>query len=385
MNKIRIVHHSNQLGLGGTEKEMQLLCKYLNKDLFEIYALAPYYPVPLHRLFSDHVKAFFGSKAALARKQQNHYLHARVPEFIKVLGEERVILYTDFTLAKIMRKISPHILHVHHSGLMSRPFNHPKVIDQIPLLFTINVFGFRDESYFQYKLNKILFPSYWLKEATQSWSKEDPRCDVLYCPVEKPQTKENLRKELKIEKDCFVLGRIGRNADDIYDPISLGAYKQIETDQTLFLVLSAPPKMKEDSKKMGIRRILFLEPEISDLFLSKFYNTIDVLAHARLDGETFGCVIAEAMIHGKPVVSHFSHIRNAQAELLTKECGFVAPQNDWKKYAEVLKLLCEKKFLRLEMGECARQRAEENFEASLIAKRLESFYLQELKKKNLIS
>jgi len=105
------------------------------------------------------------------------------------------------------------------------------------------------------------------------------------------------------------------------------------------------------------------------------------LAHARLDGETFGCVIAEAMIHGKPVVTHRSSIRNAQLELVDESCGFAVDQNDFKQYAAKLKVLMENRDLREKMGAAARKKAMENYEAGLIARKLEAMYLEELERK----
>jgi len=376
MKKIRILHHSNQLGLGGTEKEIQIFCKYFDREKFEFHVMAPESPISLNRRVLDLARALLGSARARSRKEQNKYALSRVDEFKKILGPQNLHLYTPKNFESILRKIAPHILHVHHSGEFVPPLNQPRLLKTVPLLFTVNVFGFKDSTC-QDLIHKILFPSQWLMESV-GWTKGDARCDVLYCPIEKPLTKENLRGELGIGENIFVLGRVGRNADDIHDSISLRAYKEIETDATLFLVMAPPPRMVKEAKELGIKNIRYLEPTVDDLFLSRFYNTIDVLAHARADGETFGCVIAEAMIHGKPVISHYSNQRNAQAELLQEGCGFVVEQGNWKKYSERIKLLQEDKQLRYSMGNCAKKRALENFEASVVTKRLESFYMDKL-------
>lgn len=382
MNKIRIVHHSNQLGLGGTEKTMQLFCKYLDKDCFEVHALTRKFPVPPQRMWLDALKSFLGNEGAKARMACYPMIHCRVPEFKKILGEDRIHFYTLGNLASIIQKISPHILHLHHSGFSEPPLDQTRAIENIPLLFSTNVFGEKADAAHQARIAKVLFISGWLKESA-GWSRGDPRCDVLYYPIEKPCTRENLRKELGIGEDVFVFGRIGRNADDIHDPISLKAYKQIESDRTLFLALSPPPQMIKDAQDLGVRHIRTLDPTVDDQFLSRFYNTIDILAHARLDGETFGCVIGEAMIHGKPVITHRSNLRNAQVELVDGASGFVVDQYDWNGYAAKMKLLMEDENLRLAMGEAARRRAMELFEAEAVTKKLENFYWQELKKKGL--
>lgn len=383
MKKIIIVHHSNQLGLGGTEKDMLLFCKYLDKDVFDVHALTRKYPVPPHREILDNLKSMFGDKKATARKMQHDFSRVRIPDFVELLGSDHVHFYTRGSLPAVMKRLSPQLLHVHHSGVSEPPISVPEAMEHVPIVFTINGFGFEDRTPHQKRVTRILFPSRWIKDCQAQWSKGDPRCGMLYCPIENPRSDEDLRGQLDIAPDTFVIGRVGRNADDIHDGISLRAYKRIECAKTLFLVLAAPEIMKKEAQDLGIRNIRYLEPRVDDVFLSRFYNTIDVLGHARSDGETFGCVIAEAMIHGKPVVTHRSHLRNAQAELVDERSGFVVEQHDWESYAGHLRMLMENKNLCLEMGRTARKRALENFEAGLVTKKLSDQYLEEIKKRGI--
>ena len=382
MKRITVVHHSNQFGLGGTEKDMLLFLKYMDKDIFDIHAVAKKHPVPTHRVFLDRLRGALGSKKARWRLEQEKVSRIRVPDFIRILGEERVHFYTAGSLPGLLKKLSPSILHVHHSGVSEAPINRPDAVGHIPIIFTINGFGFQDTTEHDKRVTRILFPSRFIRDKVALWGKGDPRCGVLYCPVEKPHSSGNLRHELGIKENTFVVGRVGRNADDIHDPISLKAYKEIENDNTLFLALAPPPNMVRDAKDLGIKNIRFLEPTVDEEYLSKFYNTIDVLGHARTDGETFGCVIAEAMIHARPVLTHLSHLRNAQAELVEDGIsGFVVAQHDHKAYAERLKVFMDDKEKRMKMGQAALKRALENFEAELITKKLEKMYLEELSKR----
>ncbi len=383
--KITVVHHSNQFGLGGTEKDMLLFCKYHDKDVFDVHSVARKYPVPPHREFLDAVKSLWGSESARARKLQNSFNRVRAPDFLRTLGENKVHFYTVNSLPALFKKIAPSILHVHHNGETQIPLNRPAAIKDIPLIFTINGFGFKGESPHHERISRILFPSNWVWEVAAPWSRGDDRCGMLYCPIEKSFTDQNLRKELGIASDVVVFGRVGRNANDIHDAISLHAYKEVENEKTLFLVLAPPLQMVEDAKRLGIKNIRYFEPTVDEVWLSKYYNTIDALAHARLDGETFGCAIAEAMIHGKPVVTHRSHLRNAQAELVDESSGFVVAQNDFKKYADVLRAFVQNVDLRKKMGEAAKKRALLNFEAGLITRKLEKEYFEYLSKRNLMT
>jgi glycosyltransferase involved in cell wall biosynthesis len=72
----------------------------------------------------------------------------------------------------------------------------------------------------------------------------------------------------------------------------------------------------ENKLKTKFKNIHFLGEDGDNIQISKFLNTIDIFAHGRKDGETFGAVFAEAMMHGKPCLSHYSPIANAQKETM---------------------------------------------------------------------
>lgn len=383
MEKIRVIHHTNDLGLGGTEKTMQLFCKYLDKSVFDVHAMAPKFPVSPLKMRINSIKSLLGNERARERKLRYELNNCRAPDMANLLGEDHLHLYATKQLSEVISGVSPQILHVHHSGEIEAPLDNLQAIANVPLIFTTNIFGMQGRRPEQDRISKILFVSKWLKDVEATWSQNDQRCDVLYNPVEKPGTDSNLRFELGIPEHLFVLGRVGRNADDIHDPISLKAYKEIENANTLFLVLSPPPRMIREAQELGIRNIRFLPPSTDDRYLSSFYNTIDALAHARLDGETFGCVIAEAMIHGKPVITHHSHIRNSQSELVDSDCGFVVEQHDSSAYANCISTLMTNVNLRREMGEAARRKALTQFEASVVTKKLERFYSDALRQRGI--
>ena len=55
---------------------------------------------------------------------------------------------------------------------------------------------------------------------------------------------------------------------------------------TLFFVLVNPSsRCRADIRDLNIKHARFIERTTSETRLSQFYNTIDVLAHARKDGE----------------------------------------------------------------------------------------------------
>src|SRR5690606_3281108 len=143
-----------------------------------------------------------------------------------------------------------------------------------------------------------------------------PASDVFFNPIELPISTESLRKELGLPSDAYVIGRVGRPDSGIHDPISLKAYRKIEDSNTYFLALSPPVNMVRQAKKLQLNNFIAIPPTTDPIHLAKLYNTIDVVAQARRDGETFGCNIAEAMMHGKPVIAHLTPYMNAQSEII---------------------------------------------------------------------
>ncbi|MBW2018922.1 MAG: tetratricopeptide repeat protein [Deltaproteobacteria bacterium] len=348
--KIRVVHHLNGLGIGGMQKTVELFCKYTNKEVFDTFVI---------------VKSPVSSD--------------RAGNFQKILGENRLIFYNnDFALlSSILDDIKCDIIHVHRGGWPEPPINNFEKIGEIPVIIETNVFGHKDNTSDFLRVNRSLYVSDWLRRIIAKRS--DRKSAVLFNPIELPSTESDLRTQLKIDQDCFVIGRIGRPDDAIYDPISLLAYAQMENHRTLFLVVAAPPRMKADALRLGIRNILFIEPTVDSVEISRFYNTIDVLAHARRDGETFGCVIAEAFIHSKPVISHYSHIMNAQSEIIEHGInGFMASVDAPAEYANYLNLLEQDRTRAEKMGEKAKDKVLQQYEASIITRRLERIYLEEL-------
>jgi glycosyltransferase involved in cell wall biosynthesis len=344
---MKIVHYSHQLGIGGTEKCMQYFLEYLHDAGHDCYCIH-------NREKTD--------------KAGGH----REKLIQDILGKEKVLAYSsEEDFFQIMEKIRPDIFHTHRSG---RP-------DEFPIIprlknYTIkcvetNIFGGFDPT------DVIDLTLYINKYLTKSGRSLNRKIGYLYYPVKPPAHNNNLRNRLDIPPTTFVMGRIGRPDDYIFDPISLRALKIIEekTDyDILYLVQSPPPAMIKTAKEMGLKKIKFInEPIVTDDEISSFYNTIDILAHARRDGETFGLNIAESMIHGKPVISHRSQIANGH-KIFVKNCGFFAGTDNYKQYAKYIAKLYKNRELRSKLGEKGRKFAIDNFLLEKLGKKLESIY-----------
>jgi glycosyltransferase involved in cell wall biosynthesis len=126
---------------------------------------------------------------------------------------------------------------------------------------------------------------------------------VIPNAIQPKLTEENLREKLGIGNK-FVFGKIARPSMDIFSPIPMEAYAQVQGEDTAFIYVGDHGAIRELADKLKLINFIVLPQTIDDVEVSRIYNTFDIMCHGNKLGETFGNTIAEAMVHAKPVVSH---------------------------------------------------------------------------------
>jgi glycosyltransferase involved in cell wall biosynthesis len=131
-----------------------------------------------------------------------------------------------------------------------------------------------------------------------------------------------------------------------------------------------------DSKNLGIKNIIFIEPTSDEMMVSKFYNTIDVLCHSNLLGETFGNTIAEAMINGKPIITHIGRLSWPQAhkELVGDMNDLFITENIVDNYANIMTKLKDDRVFYETTSNYLKDRANKNYHYIEVAKRYFELY-----------
>lgn len=151
------------------------------------------------------------------------------------------------------------------------------------------------------------------------------------------QSGEDLKTELKIPENDFVFGFHQREDDGIFSPISLEAYKNVMTDSTWFVIMGGSKLYSRFAEANGLKNFVQLPFSGDESVKDKFLATLDVYAHARKDGETFGLAIAEAMSYGLPILSHaapaMGHVETIG------DAGFVCKTIE--EYSSYMKMLSE--------------------------------------------
>ena len=149
------------------------------------------------------------------------------------------------------------------------------------------------------------------------------KSSVLTAPVEPPQSTKNYREELGIPIDAIVAGFHQRNDNQIASEIPLKAFSILqkkfpeESKQWHFIIKNGGSFYRDQAKNLDLKNVHFLGRTPDSASVSTFLNTLDIFAHGRKDGETFGAIFVEAMLHGKPCLSHYVEGgANAQPETM---------------------------------------------------------------------
>ncbi|MEI6835560.1 MAG: glycosyltransferase family 4 protein [Candidatus Falkowbacteria bacterium] len=360
MAKIRIAFIKfGGLSAGGTERWLQMMAANLPKDRFEVDY---YYCDAAPYLGSD-------SRHADTNPERLKYMLDNQVNLIKFkVGFKDVTVSThDWIKTDFWEKFDESkydIVQAAKAGPAEYPFNKMKkvrIVDSVHLLgvdHNPNIFW-------------TCFLSEWSRLKWSQMGGSLSKSSVIYASVEKPVTDDDLRAELKISADSTVAGFHQRPDNNIASEIPLKAFAQIQQPNWHFVIMGGGEFYRKQAKNLGLQNVHFLEASADYNRVSSFLNTLDIFAHGRKDGETFGTVFAEAMIHGLPCLSHWTGIADAQEETMNKGGLFAANLEDYK---DKLKEFFENRELREGLGNFGKKYAEEFYTIDNSVKKLCSVY-----------
>ncbi len=369
---ITILYQLNQLGYGGTEKAIFTFVNNIDRQKFNIKLFfvtdiytRKYYRRKLLAVFSRKYKKIFEKRYVTD--------FSRKKDFENLLGKENVILGTKQDFLRACARFKPDIIHFNR-GIENEFYT--TQVTRLPVNSKIcetNIFGAPANKEYLERLSSILFISKWLQSKSK-WS-ESYNCNILYNPIVKPASTDNLRTQLNLPKTAIIIGRISRPGMDDGEFFN-NIINMFSSKDVYFLTIGASAELQE--QQANNKKAIFTPTTTSEITLSMFYNTIDILFHYRKEGETFGMNIAEAMIHGKPVISHKSATDNAQLELLLdneQHCGIIVNDtSDIKEFGDKLEMLVNDKNLRIELGRNGQKKAMRLYEESVVTRHLETLY-----------
>lgn len=287
---MRVLHFITELGLGCTAKTAVNFCIGLHEYGFNV------------KLFS----MSGGSREGSLQSEKIDYC----------IGN-----YSNF--CEMLENFKPDIIHFHDGGLPNNDLvNFYQVASKIGKVVQTNIFGGYSSETDKY-INLRLFVSNatYVKYLIHG-GKFNTSNSILYNPVFTLNNNNNKNKNKKIDK--IIIGRIARPDVSKWDPRFeqlLGLLTSSGLSYEIHIVGAPEPVIvRLKDKKYPIK---FISELVSNDELTKFYNSIDLLLHMSLIGESFGCVFVEAMSHGVPIVTNTNSISkykfwsdNGQVEII---------------------------------------------------------------------
>ncbi|MBU1002056.1 MAG: glycosyltransferase family 4 protein [Proteobacteria bacterium] len=339
-----ILHITGSLGLGGTEKTLQLFVSHLDRTRFR----------PMVFAFAD------GPRRALLSK----------------LG---IDVFVGGDLLEIMQRLRPAIVHLHRPGWPEPKLLRLLKLARVPAVVETNVFGRFDPSPQAEIIDRHLFVSRFCLERYSQMNDVDtssPRYQVLYNPVD---TDLFSRRPEQRKPAVPTVGRLSRPDPGKWSPLALEMLPHLRTHipDVCYRIIGGTPEARHWVKANALENhVEFCDAVHTDEELTDFFQGISVLAHANDTGESFGLVIAEAMAAGLPVVTHPcpEPRDNAQLELVDHgRTGLVA--NTAEEYAAAVAWLLNHPRQAAAMGEAGRAKAQRLYRAQTVTRQLEDIYL----------
>lgn len=322
MIRVAIIRE-NGLFYGGTEKFLQIMAAETNKDEFQI----DYYTTDKMRS-PDREKYLLDNNVNIIKFKVNEGYKSFPFKYLNKYRNNWSDFWNKFN--KVNNKTPYDVIQITNFGWKEEPFQSFKD-DYKVCEFTVFPPYVKFPGVKHHILNSEWLRDQWLFRFAEGHSGRRSKTTVIPVPVKKTSDK-NLRKELGISEDTIVFGFHQRNDNGLFSPVQLDAFSKLEKecDDVMMLVLNGCDLYKKQAENLNIKNIKFIPYQDE---VSPFLNTLDVYAHGRKDGETYGMVLAEAMLHGLPCISHTTPYYNAMNSVIGSG-GFVV--NSGHEYFQVM-------------------------------------------------
>jgi glycosyltransferase involved in cell wall biosynthesis len=365
LNKIKIAFIKfGGLSAGGTEKFLQTIAANLDKHKFDVDYFycdsAPYENSNYKHADTD-----------LFRKE---YMISHGVNLIKfTVGSKDISTYThdwkDTNFWELFNEDNYDLIQTGRAGHPEYPFT---LIKTKPIVDSIHTLGGFDN---QYNISRVMHITKWSAEKWVKMGGDKKRVVHVSHPLQISTKKIDLRDELKISKSDFVYGFHQRVSDDIFSPLPLQAYKEIEDDDTCFMLMGGSILYSEQAKNLKIKKFFQLPHSGHSEKIFSFLQTLNVYAHGRKDGELNSTAMAEAMFFNLPIVSHTAEA-NGHIECIGDGGNVVHNETEYSK--ELMKLKENKDYYSYR-SQKSRERFEKNYELSTQINHITSIYEDILK------
>ncbi|KKQ09325.1 MAG: Glycosyl transferase group 1 [Candidatus Pacebacteria bacterium GW2011_GWF1_36_5] len=328
---IKILCISDSLGMGGTEKSMFVFAKYLLKN----------------KNFKVSICGFFeGGKIIEEAKEVGLKTFVCNGNFHKlkkiILNEKTDIVHLNrssnkmFELIRFLKKETKVLLvETNHFGKITGN-SEEKLVDLrifVSKFVAMRYIEHKKMSLDEFKINNL----------------------VIYNPLDTKRIINfskfkinSFRKSIGLKNNDFVLLKYGRKDELKFSPLLIKSMSILskKNDKFKLILIGAPDYIRKMVFVKKIQKsVIFFDNILDEELLSLVLNSVDVLAHTSLIGETFGYVYVESMLSGKPIITNSTPLfDNAQVELIDNNInGFI--RNEPLTFSSIIEDLSKKKFL----------------------------------------
>jgi len=337
MAKIRVLQVCNQLGIGGTEKTIQVFSKYLDRSRFEVFVC--------------------GLRAGGPRVRE-----------LERLGIPVIVQPCE--LNALVEELKIDVYHIYRAG-EHEPGTLPRKRQGRPKIVETNVFDAIDPVGTPVIDAHVFFSRWCRDDYLGKYGRfHGKRYEVLYGPIDFDEFLPTCREF------SWTIGRCSRPDDQKWHTACVDMLPKVwrKAPQMRCRFRGATPRIMARLQTLGIAdRVELSEPTVG---IADFYRGLDVYTHGARIGEGYGIVLAEAMASRLPVVTVATPQRkkcNAQAEVVEHNLtGFVV-RYAWQ-YADAVIELLKNPTLRERFGERGYEKARDQFEASKLTRKLEALY-----------
>jgi len=369
--KIKVLQAIRQGKVGGGETHIVDLVKHLNKEHFQ--------PVVLS--FTD----------------------GEMIDKLNDMGVENYVIHSekafDFSTWKsvkaLMREKQIDLIHIHGTRATSNVYWAAKKLD-LPTVYTIHGWSFHDDQNALVKNARIFFEK-WITKKTDcniSVSDSNQETGFKHIPGFKSVVvhngidlikfnpdcakRKNLRDELNIAQDAFVICFIGRMTAQ-KDPLTLiKAFKEINSEYSnAVLLMVGDGELKE--KAIALTRELGLEKSV--IFQRSRTDVADILFSSDIFclpslWEGFPIALLEAMAMRKAVVA--TEVDGSVEIIQNKKNGILVKPQNIQMLANAIKELIQNNSLKEELSIAAQQTILNDFDVKKMTKKIEDVYLNVL-------
>ncbi len=231
-----------------------------------------------------------------------------------------------------IKKWSPDIIHIHSHGLKKKDVENMLDVLQDGNVKVIEQSVFSIPSPWESRLDFSFQLSSWALWLYNLRGGDRNKSCIVPCPVNCKNFYhrdcseiKNFKEKYNIPENAFVIGRIGQSSYGKWSTMLIDCFNEIAQKRSdFYMVVVNPPiniidKINDSPFK---NRIINIEKIYGDDNLSVVYSSFDLMVHIAEQGESFGYVLAEALLCETPVVTLSTPWGdNSQCEVVKNKIG----------------------------------------------------------------